>query len=745
MPLRIATTALFAACLLFTSLVHAAADLREDLNQLRRLREAVNVQADSVQYAEGERKVIAKGNVRIGLEGRSVAADEVSVDLDDQVFVATGHVILVDGLNRLEGDRIEYNYRTNRGTITNARGHVGPGVSISGKEIRREGERTYEVTEGRFTTCSVCQPEPEIPDWEARAKSATVYQDEFVVSHDTSFWIKGIPTLYSPVLALPIGPRRTGFLIPRFGYGNSDGFVVKQPFFWAISPSQDLTVTPTYRTKRGLDLQTQYRYLLSEQSRGEASVRYLYDITPSAPNRNREEIKWQHDQILAPTWTAKADVRYQSDTSVNRNFVDNSVLERTRATLPSNLFVTQMTPQYMFLSLLNYTEDLTGGTTTKEGRVPDIRFQWLPSQLLGTPLIGEGDTSAVYLARNQGIDTGRFDIHPGARLPLRLSPWLTATSVGAFRETAYSGNEQRSGGGANRVLPDLGERIASRFGRQFESPGFGLLRLTHIVEPTLTYQYIPWWDQQSLPQFDPIDFISPENRVYYQLTNRLVARWREADGSIRNHEVATFDIVQSVNLMPRTREFSNVYLTGLTPERVDQAVKGAVDLGNGFSRARERTLSNLVFNAVLSPVPMAAIRGTFAYNTEQNSVDAINTGLLVHKGDALLVELASTFARNQEANGLVGRIQWRVTRSILVDYLSRYDIHSGTFLENGVNLRYTSCCWEVNLKYTYRSHGPTLKQENSFHATFDLKFGGPTPSGTWEGFKPSGESTLDQP
>ncbi len=733
--MRLFPTATALLILFLTTFSHADDGLRQDLQRVQRLRDAVDVEADSVEYNEAERKVVAKGNVHIVFGERSLFADEVSVDLDAQELVATGHVILMEGLNRLEGDRIEYNYRTNLGVVTNARARLGPGVSLSGMEIRREGERTYRLRDGRFTACRACEPEPQTPDWEMRAKEATVYQDELIIAHNASFWVKGIPALFSPIVGLPIGPRRTGFLIPRFGYGNADGFVVKQPFFWAISPSQDATLTPIYRTKRGFDLAVDYRYLLSEQSRGQMTGRYLYDITPSAPKRNRAEFSWQHDQVLAPTWTGKADVRIQSDKTLTRDFVDSTVLERTQRTLPSNIFVTQTTPQYMLLGLLNYTRDLTNAVDTRAGRLPDVRFQWLPDQLLGTPLLGEGDTSAVYLTRNRGGDAGRFDFHPGLRLPVPLGPWLTATSLTAFRETAYTTSE-RSGGGTNRTLVELGERLTSRFARRFDEPGLGLLRLTHIVEPVFSYQYIPWTDQQSLPQFDPIDFISPQNRVVYQLTNRLIARWRDGSGEIRSHEVATLEILQSWNLMPRTREFSDVYLAGLTPERVDQAVRNPTSLGDGFSKAQERDLSNLVFSASLSPIPGAAFRGTLAFNTEEKRADAINAGLQLRRPDLLTLELGSTYARDQGANGMIGRIELHVTKMILLDFLTRYDVHTLSFLENSVGLRYSSCCWEVGLRYTHRIRGPNEKGEDSVHVTFDLKTG-LQPPGRWEGFKPA--------
>lgn len=731
-------TATFLLLLFFTTFSHADDGLRQDLQRLQRLRDAVDVDADHVEYNEAERKVMAKGNVHIVLGQRSLFADEVSVDLDDQELVATGHVILMEGLNRLEGDRIEYNYRTNLGVATNARARLGPGVSFSGVEIRREGERTYRAKEGRFTTCRACQPEPQIPDWEMRAKEATVYLDDVVAARDASFWVKGIPALYTPIIGLPIGPRRTGFLTPRFGYSNSNGFLVRLPFFWAISPSQDVTLLPAYRTKSGFELPADYRYILSEDSRGELYGRYIYQFNNSSLPTNQGELKWLHDQVLSPAWTFKAFVQAQTSTGIQRTFSDTPAIERTQRILDSNMFVTQSTPQYMLLGLLNYTRDLQSGTETRSGQLPNVTFQWLPGQFLGTPLLAGGETSAVFLTRNEGTDAGRFDFYPGVRLPLPLTPWLTATSLAAFRETAYTAS-QTSGGGTNRVLVELGEQLTSQFARRFDEPGLGLLRLTHIVEPAVAYQYVPWTNQQSLPQFGPTDFVSPQNRLIYQLTNRLIARWREASGEIRSHEVATLDILQSWNMQPQTRPFSNVYLTGLTPERVDQAVNIIQPLSNGFSEVQERVWSDLVFNTTLSPIPGAALRGTLALNTETKQTDAINAVARFRRSDLLTLDAGYTYDRGRQANGVVGRMELQATKTIRLNLLTQYDVHTSTLMENDVGIRYTSCCWEVRVGYLYRNKGPGQKPENSVHVIFSLRSGS-EPSKGWEGFRPAEET-----
>ncbi|RPH87812.1 MAG: LPS-assembly protein LptD, partial [Desulfobacteraceae bacterium] len=502
-----------------------------------------------------------------------------------------------------------------------------------------------------------------------------------------------------------MGPRRTGFLIPRAGYGSEDGFTIRQPFFWAISRSQDATFTPIYRTKRGFEIEGQYRYVLGERSRGELNARYLYDLEPGTAPPNRGEVHWIHSSVLTPTWTFKADARYLSDQQLYRSFVDSSVANRTLRVNDSNIFATQTTSQYILLGLVEVTEDLTEVSAQRLSRLPEVRFQWLPAPLVGSvPVVAEAETSVVYFEQSSVTNTGRFDLRPALHLPLVPFPWLAATTSVGLRETAYTQAAQ-GGGGTNRFLVDLGQRFGSTFLRRFEDPGFGFVRLTHLVEPSVQYQYVPWVDQQSLLQFDPVDFVNPQNRLTFRVANRLMGRTREADGAVRTYEVASLAVAQSVNLQPKTREFSNAYLESLTPERVDQAVKDLRPLSNGFTRATERRLSDLVFQAAVRPLPAVGLYGTVAVNVEQPAMEAINSGVEVRVREDLRLEAGQSYVRNRQVDGVVAKILWKATQNIGVDLLTRYDIRSSSLLENTLNLRYKTCCWEVGLRYTHRTRG----------------------------------------
>ncbi len=715
------------AALLFclAARVSAAAerDFRRDLEFLERLRDAVEVDAEHVDYDATERRLMARGGVRFVLGQLTIAADEVAADLDDQVVTAKGSVVLSDGSNRLEGEEIEYNLRTSLGVVRRGRGLLSPGLGVRGAEIRREGEREFRIVDGAFTSCRMCQPEPQRPDWEFRAAEATVHLDDYVIADHTSLWLKGIPVFYFPRIIVPTSPRRTGFLIPRVGYGRS-GVMLALPFFWAISRSQDLTLTPSYRARRGPDFDAEYRYIIAEDSQGSVRGRYLYD---TEQDRSRSEFHWLHSQVLSPSVAFKADVNYLSDQSLNRDFIDASTVDRTQRTLTSNVFLTQTTDQYMLLGRIGVEQDLSISTASRSTKFPEGQFQWLPTAYAGGWLVGEGTVSAAYLEQSHTTDVGRFDLYPALHLPVDLVPGVTAVSSVALRETAYTDSALPAEGQRNRVFVEARERLGTRLMRRFSFSRGPFQSLTHVVEPSLTYQYTPWVEQRSLPQFDVVDFVSPQNRVTLGLGNRFMARSREPGSGAGVSEFASLMVEQGINLQPRVREFSDVYLAGLTPERVDQAVENVQSLGNGFSQAQERVWSNTVVRGQVSPLPGLSLRGAVALNAEGPRTDGISSGLDYRWQERFWVGVGQAYVRGRQADGVVAHLGVQATTAILLDFLTRYEGTTGNFLEHQLGLKYTSCCWEVNFRFTHRSELPTRPEENDFKVTFDLKV--PTLSG----------------
>ncbi|MFQ5961948.1 MAG: LPS-assembly protein LptD, partial [Candidatus Methylomirabilales bacterium] len=181
------------------------------------------IAADAIEVTEGKRFLRARGDVRISREDWTLYADEVEVDQQEEVFVARGSVLLFDRGNQIQGSSIRYDYGTGKGVIYEAHGLILPSTTFTSQELYREDERTYRIVKGRYTSCRVCQPPPY--DWEIRASEMTVHPGEFLWGKNGTFWLKGVPVLYTPVFRHALTDRQTGFLTPTFGSNAQEGFI----------------------------------------------------------------------------------------------------------------------------------------------------------------------------------------------------------------------------------------------------------------------------------------------------------------------------------------------------------------------------------------------------------------------------------------------------------------------------------------------------------------------------------------
>ena len=82
--------------------------------------------------------------------------------------------------------------------------------------------------------------------------------------HNATFEFFGVPLAWIPYFttADPSVKRKTGFLAPLFGNSDTLGWSVTTPYFIALAPSYDVTLTPTYYEKQGFMGEAEWRQRL---------------------------------------------------------------------------------------------------------------------------------------------------------------------------------------------------------------------------------------------------------------------------------------------------------------------------------------------------------------------------------------------------------------------------------------------------------------------------------------------------
>jgi LPS-assembly protein len=656
------------------------------------------VEADRLETLEQGRILEATGNVYLTYGQVFLRADHVRYDRETEDALAEGGVFLTDGKSRLEGDRLEYNTSTGRGILYRGNGFFAPSLWVKGMEIRREDENTYSLTRATLTPCPV--EEGASPDWEIRAKEATVHVNEEVVAHDASLWAKGIPLLYSPLFTSPAGERKSGFLIPESGVSTSQGFFLKNAYFWAISPSQDATFGLNYRSERGLEGLLEYRYILSEKGRGQFDGTYAYDFLQ---NENRWKLSYQHEQEFQPDLNGKLNVNLQKTRDYQRlyNLETNVVSQRL---LTSEGYVAQTWPHETLMLWGNFTQDLAAPDYLF--RLPELNFLSFRQPWERLPLYFHLNSAGTYFAPHEQYNVGRFDVYPRLTCPLNLGGFATFTPLAAFRETFYTRDERHHT--FSREIYQLQARLDSRIFRTFQLGGGKIEKLRHVIEPMVAYEYIPEVNQTKLETNDVIDHVSPQNGLTYSLTNRILARVKGGEEG-RVQELLIFRLSQSYNIHRPHDRFPYSQLGVAYNE-----LRGGLGLWNSHRR-----FSDINGHLVLSPARSWSLAVDANYDPGKNHMDTIDPYLRFQFPQNASAAVGYHYAPELKIQSLEGKFGIKYRELVSLTYFTSYDFNQDAFRENNVQIAYFGPCWSISLGFIRRLRND--QYQNSIQFNFDLR------------------------
>ncbi len=648
----------------------------------------VTVFADRIESLERDQLLIAEGRVEIEQAEVRLEADRVELNTATGEAVAVGRVVFFDGRDRLIGRRLEYNFRTGTGIVYQAEGFAEPHFFFGGERLERFGEKAYRVTRGVFTTC-----EAETPAWSVRWGQATAYLDDYVWGTNASFWVWKIPLVpFIPVFGASLRKdRHTGFLMPSFGTSNTKGFTVRLPFFWAIADNQDLTLVPTYFENRGLGLGAAYRYVRREGSWGEVEGFFIHDD-------ETDDARWvfglRHEEQITPRLVLRADVAEVSDDQYFSEFGD-SLDERSRQRLESNISLTQRWDKWNLLARLFWYEDLTTPEPVELNRLPEIRLNAFQQPTPGFPgLLYEFEGSYNNFVRDVGSDGQRLDLHPRVSYPVSPGGYFTVTPRVGLRETIYDtkviGTKQDRGFLVEDTEKELTHRtlfeatvdLETRAYRVYDLGGaFGIQRVQHVIEPRISYNFVSDADSDDLPQFDGIDGIRSTNAVTYSLINRIKAR-----------AVGTQD------------------KPGRVWELLRLSLSQTYDIED---RSGSNRLSDVVADLVLEPMFGLRFRATATVDPYEPRARTLTTDASYVSPD-WLVTVGTRHGDGARLQFVQGSVRARLSPRWGARFSTNYDVETGTVIENRLEVEFREQCWAVTVALVDRTN------EDEFHVTINL-------------------------
>jgi len=366
------------------------------------------------------------GHVHVIYSEQAISCDHAVIhDLSNEIE-ADGHLIIDSSTVHVEGERANLNYKTNLGVIEN--GFVVSGqIMLEGDRITKIGPDEYIAEKGNYTACTTCPPA-----WGFRAREIDAQLGGYARLRSVLFEVLNFPVLWLPYLIVPLkSDRQSGFLIPRISItpsaAGAKGFQVgfSESYFWAIDRSQDATISIKSTPANGVKGSVDYRYLLSETSRGELSMGAIQDkffdgyITsldpadsPLSANFTRWYFHYEHHYDLPDGFTQNTKINMLSDFNYPTSFPEDYMSiagERaleSRFTLSKNTEITHSSLDASYYLNLLKADPLNGGNGTLMAgntdavhRAPELRFSTVNTKIGNTHFLFHSDFNYVHFAR----------------------------------------------------------------------------------------------------------------------------------------------------------------------------------------------------------------------------------------------------------------------------------------------------------------------------------------------------------
>lgn len=471
--------------------------------------------ADRIVYRQLEDEVEAIGNVRLASPESTMTGPRLRMRLEESTgeFEAPAYTVTRQPKAQVETMAPSGSY------VLGSDGKVllppprGP-VTGSGTAERLEfrGEDQYHLENASYSTCGAGQR-----DWEVTVDSLDLdYSREVGQGRNAVVSFKDVPFFYLPWMSFALNnQKKSGFLPPTLGSTSKSGFEVAVPWFWNIAPNMDATIAPRAMTRRGLQLNAEFRYLLNTAynqaapqaapDRGQVRLEYLPG--DNLAGRDRYGYSIVHNQVLANGLSAAlnlngvSDPDYFSDLSTRIGQVSQGNLLRQGV-------LSYGGPWYgATLNLQTYQTLITDPTVATP-------YRRLP-QLTGT---ANRYDLPFGLAFNLNAEYVNFDhptellgkrtiLYPQLSLPLTTAAFSLTPKIG-YHATQYQlSGQERPAAAAWRNVADQQSRglpllsVDGGFVMERDTDWFGQ-SLLQTLEPRAYYLYVPKRDQQDIPIFD---------------------------------------------------------------------------------------------------------------------------------------------------------------------------------------------------------------------------------------------------
>ena len=703
----------------------------------------VYIEADQAEITQ-PRSGIYKGRVDVKQGNRHLQSAEVEVqqqgsgDNVQRYAFARGGFDYRDNQINLLGDDAKIHLNTKDTDVRNAHYQLvdrqGRGAAES-VELRDDYRVMKNAT---FTSCL-----QDDHSWSIYADEMRQHvKEEYAEMWHARFKVQGVPVFYTPYLQLPIGDRRrSGLLIPTLGHGSRDGSFYAQPVYWNIAPNLDATLTPKYMSRRGWQLNSEFRYLTT-LGEGQIASEYLGDDRLKdydSENRKRHLFYWKHNAAFARDWRLDLNYTKVSDKRYFNDF-DSAYGSSTDGYADQTGRIAYYQPNYniaMFVKQFQIFDEVVIGPYRA---LPQIDFNYYQNGLFGNKVDFKLFSQAVRFDNDSAQMPTAWRFHGEPSVNTTLSNRYGSMNLEAkLYATQYQQKKGRSDkaedveSSVNRILPqlkiDLQSVLASN---QTFISGY-----TQTLEPRAQYLFRPYKDQSNIGSKLNSQYLgfgydsSLLQQDYFSLFNS-----RRYSGLDRIASANQVTLGGTSRFFDENKEERFNIAVGQTyylePSRIDENRDNRTE-GSSSSWAIE---ANWKINDLMR------WRGGYQYDPQLGQVSLANTGIEYNPTKNNVVQLNYRYASkeyinqnltaeanryNQDIKQLGVQVGWELSDHWAIAGRYYQDLALKKPVEQYLGVQYNTCCWSVGVgARRYVTSRQNQKNDDIFYdhgigVTFELR------------------------
>ncbi|KGJ92321.1 LPS-assembly protein LptD [Colwellia psychrerythraea] len=565
-------------------------------------------------------------------------------------------------------------------------GNPGHGTA---QTLSINGDGTLSLVDSTFTTCL-----QDVPDWQIKASEINLSASgNFGEAYHAQFRVLDVPIFYVPYFSFPISKDRlSGFLYPELTTSTNSGIEFSAPFYWNIAENYDATITPRYMSKRGLQVQTEFRYLHDMQS-GKIDLEYLDNDKAIKSNDDpRYLARFQHVGTFSEDFRAYVDYTTISD--------DNYLVDIGSKQYNSNDAYLYQTGELAYFGEQWQTTvklqdfEVLGDHESSYKTLPHIEFSaQQPVNFLSGQFELYSEMTSFQASEKGQVEANRYHVEAGFTLPIVRPAWFLNSEV-KLMHTYYQQDNIAADSAleetVNRTLPKVRIHGGINFDRELVAFGQSY---RHTLEPQLQYLYVPETDQSNIGLYDTTllqdDFHGIFRDTSYSGLDRIAAANQYTWG-----------------ITSRLLDEENLEIIRLSLGRIQYLGNENTDLANdvlltdnGDINNNQSSVAADLFYRINHQWQVSA---DIQYNTLEDFTNKGQVNLDYQIDKYNLIQVNHRYTRDVSGDSLE---QVSLLTSVAINenwaFVGRLtqDLQQNRSLESYAGFQYESCCWAVRIAY----------------------------------------------